>query len=148
MMKNILLALGLLVLAVGMSVSVWFWRIQTTQVLGNTPVQQRPEIANDASQTVTTVNVAVTVPTQLPDADADGLTDEEEAQAGTDVKNVDTDGDGLSDREEAKVYGTDPKRTDTDNDGSSDGEEVQSRKNPKGTGDLLDLPSAISELQQ
>ncbi|MCW1892126.1 MAG: thrombospondin type 3 repeat-containing protein [Candidatus Uhrbacteria bacterium] len=58
------------------------------------------------------------------DADGDGLTNDQELQAGTDVKNPDTDGDGLSDFSELKQHRTDPKRFDTDGDGLTDGEEV------------------------
>lgn len=148
MMKNTLLALWLLLLAAGISVSVWFWRVQTSKVHSNGPVQQRTEVANDDSQTVTATNVTITIPPQPPDADADGLTDAEEITAGTDARNADTDGDGLSDREEVKIYSTNPSQSDTDHDGSSDGAEVRDRKNPKGAGDLLDLLSAINKLQQ
>jgi hypothetical protein len=38
--------------------------------------------------------------TPVPDADDDGLLDEEEEELGTDVNNPDTDGDGVSDGEE------------------------------------------------
>lgn len=58
------------------------------------------------------------------DTDGDGLTNDQELQAGTDVKNPDTDGDGLSDFDELKQHRTDPKRFDTDGDGLTDGEEV------------------------
>ncbi len=65
------------------------------------------------------------------DDDADGLTSDQELQAGTDPNNPDTDGDGLSDADELRTYRTDPKRFDTDGDGLTDGEEVlQYRTNP------------------
>jgi len=41
------------------------------------------------------------------DADEDGLTDEEEAELGTDPNNADSDGDGISDGDEVNG-GTDP----------------------------------------
>lgn len=58
------------------------------------------------------------------DDDRDGLTNDQELQAGTDVKNPDTDGDELSDADELQKHRTDPKRFDTDADGLTDGEEV------------------------
>ena len=58
------------------------------------------------------------------DSDGDGLSDEEEAELGTDPNNPDTDGDGLSDGDEVNTHGTDPKDSDTDDDGLSDGDEV------------------------
>ncbi|HEV2109289.1 MAG TPA: hypothetical protein VGR16_13590, partial [Thermomicrobiales bacterium] len=42
------------------------------------------------------------------DSDGDGLTDEREAELGTDPALADTDGDGLSDGEEVDFLGTDP----------------------------------------
>ena len=48
-------------------------------------------------------------PVLAPDADGDGLSDEEEARLGTNPRSHDTDGDGTSDREEAMIFKTDPK---------------------------------------
>ena len=58
------------------------------------------------------------------DTDSDGLTDDQEAELGTDPNNADTDGDGLSDGAEVNTHGTDPLNADTDGDGLSDGDEV------------------------
>lgn len=81
------------------------------------------------------------------DTDGDGLTNEEEAKAGTDSKNPDTDGDGLSDREEVKVWKTNPLKADTDGDGYNDGEEIKTLNDPKVPGGkLLDLNRAIQQL--
>jgi hypothetical protein len=59
------------------------------------------------------------------DSDGDGLTNDQELNAGTDPNNADTDGDGLSDYQELTSSRTDPKTFDTDKDGLTDGEEVQ-----------------------
>lgn len=63
---------------------------------------------------------------QPVDTDNDGLTDDQEADIGTDPTVADTDGDGLTDGEEVNKYGTDPLAEDSDGDGLSDGEEVNS----------------------
>ncbi len=59
-----------------------------------------------------------------PDQDNDGLTNEEEAQLGSDPQNPDSDADGLTDLEE-RALGTDPSDSDSDDDGFSDQEESQ-----------------------
>ena len=74
------------------------------------------------------------------DTDGDGLTDAQEAIAGTDLENVDTDADGLGDREEVQVYETDPFSADTDGDSFLDGQEVAAGYNPNGEGKLFELP--------
>jgi len=58
------------------------------------------------------------------DPDHDGLTNQEEADNGTDPKNPDTDGDGLNDGDEVHKHHTDPTKKDTDGDGLDDGLEV------------------------
>ncbi len=52
-----------------------------------------------------------------------------------DLSKIDTDGDGLSDQAEAD-YGTDPRRADTDGDGYRDKEEIENGYNPAGPGKL------------
>jgi len=75
------------------------------------------------------------------DTDGDGLTNNEEAQLGTDPLNPDTDGDALKDGEEVKTYGTNPLVPDTDNDILPDGAEVLQHGtnpvNPDTDADLL-----------
>lgn len=58
------------------------------------------------------------------DSDADGLTDSEEAVAGTDPQDPDSDDDGLDDYQEVKVHGTNPLKEDTDLDLLTDAQEV------------------------
>ncbi len=62
------------------------------------------------------------------DNDKDGLSNDEEASAGTDENKSDTDGDGLSDFVELRQYGTNPLVKDTDGDGADDGKEVNTLK--------------------
>lgn len=71
------------------------------------------------------------------DTDGDGLTDQEEAQLGTNPKSVDSDNDALSDREEVKVYKSNPLNSDTDGDSYLDGHEVKNNYSPTGPGKLL-----------
>lgn len=80
------------------------------------------------------------------DTDKDGLDNATEDEYGTDPKSYDTDHDGLTDREEIIVYLTDPLNPDTDGDGYSDGDEVANLFNPNGEGELLNLNSAIKNL--
>ncbi len=58
------------------------------------------------------------------DSDADGLTDAEEKEIGTNPFDPDTDHDGLGDFEEVRKFHTDPLNPDTDFDGLKDGAEV------------------------
>jgi hypothetical protein len=65
-----------------------------------------------------------------PDADQDGVSDEDEALLGTDPARKDTDGDGLEDGEEAVNRGTDPALRDTDGDGFDDDVELAQGTDP------------------
>jgi hypothetical protein len=70
-----------------------------------------------------------------PDSDNDGLFDKEEVRLyKTNPNSSDHDGDGLSDYEEVNEWGTDPLDPDSDNDGYKDGQEVFSGYNPLGPG--------------
>lgn len=64
------------------------------------------------------------------DTDHDGLTDEFERLAGTDLERADTDGDGLGDGYEAMSSHTDPLAADTDSDGLSDPAELAAGTDP------------------
>jgi hypothetical protein len=70
-------------------------------------------------------------PDPFEDSDGDGLTDEVEAQLGTDPNDPDSDDDGLTDGDEVHQHGTDPKNADTDGDGFSDKDEVDGGSDPK-----------------
>lgn len=76
------------------------------------------------------------VPEAPVDTDGDGLTDEEEAAAGTNPESADTDADSLTDFAEIRTYQSDPLSADTDGDGFSDGTEVENGYNPNGPGPL------------
>ncbi len=64
------------------------------------------------------------------DFDDDGLTNGEEATAGTDPTLDDTDGDGLSDFIELRTTLTDPLDPDSDDDGLQDGDEIALQTDP------------------
>ena len=72
------------------------------------------------------------------DSDGDGLSDDDEAAAGTDPAVVDSDGDGLSDGDEVNVYSTDPTLVDTDGDGMDDGYEVAHALDPLDAADAAE----------
>ncbi len=76
---------------------------------------------------------------KFQDSDADGLSDQEEINLGTDPYKADSDNDGVNDNEEVTVYGTDPLNPDTDGDGVKDGDEIKNNLNPSGPGLLEDL---------
>lgn len=72
------------------------------------------------------------------DKDADGLTNREEFQAGTDIFNSDSDSDGLADGEEVKTYFTNPIYHDSDGDSLRDGWEVRYGFDPLADAESLD----------
>lgn len=80
----------------------------------------------------------------IPDSDADGLTDSEEASLGTDVRLADSDGDGLSDFKESRQLSTDPLHRDTDRDGFEDGFELATGFDPRLAASVPDAGSSIS----
>ena len=76
------------------------------------------------ASTISSARTTCTTRTAPLDADADGLTDDEEATLGTDPNDADTDDDGLDDATEVDTTLTDPLLPDTDGDGLLDGEEL------------------------
>jgi hypothetical protein len=108
-------------------------RIQLS-VLGALPVL--PDVA-DVDLSLAPMHVEAQAPAggvdcaANDDDDADGLTNAQEAQLGTDPEKADTDGDGIDDGDEVSgatntAYGnaaTDPLKADTDGDGLTDGAE-------------------------
>ena len=58
------------------------------------------------------------------DSDNDGLTNQQEAELGTNPNDPDSDNDGLSDGDEVNEYETSPLEYDTDGDGLGDGDEI------------------------
>ncbi|KKS54484.1 MAG: hypothetical protein UV20_C0032G0003 [Candidatus Magasanikbacteria bacterium GW2011_GWA2_42_32] len=98
------------------------------------PVTQPEIIPPPAESEVVPVPEVVTPPVEVSapvitveptaDTDNDGLTDTEEATAGTNAQVPDTDTDGLSDYEEITLWKTNPLNPDTDGDGYNDGQEV------------------------
>lgn len=129
--------IGLLILLLAL-IGFFFWYNNRSLVAGlsnNSMTNGETEKEGIFSRIFSSSPAPVTV---LPDADADGLDDANEATLGTDPAKADTDDDGLTDREETKVYKTDPRKADTDGDGSKDGEEIRSRRDP-----LNSSPSAV-----
>ena len=84
----------------------------------------------------TTTSLEPVAPITPIDSDSDGLSDPEEAAAGTNMNIMDTDADGLSDYEEIKIYGTNPLLADSDGDTYPDGDEIKNGYNPLGAGKL------------
>jgi uncharacterized membrane protein len=81
-----------------------------------------------ATQTIAANQTAAAIAGQL-DSDGDGLTDQQEAELGTNPYNPDTDGDKSWDGVEVQ-QGTNPINPDTDSDGLLDGNEVPPCSDP------------------
>lgn len=69
------------------------------------------------------------------DDDQDGLSNEQEAELGTDPNKADSDDDGLLDGEEVNQYNTDPFKADSDDDGISDSIEINKQLDPNDASD-------------
>lgn len=156
--KKILIVVVVLIVAAGLGVLGWWYYSQVLKTRATDTQLPVPNANTDSTNTNTvTEPVIEPEPTPAPapvvtpepeiepepvDRDGDGLTDAEEAEAGTNPLQADTDNDGLFDREEIAVYNTDPLNEDTDGDTYLDGAEVQNGYNPNGPGELdLTIPS-------
>lgn len=124
--------LGVVLLALVVAGGIWFFRrTKGTTSKSNANAQNESVVLPqpvDARQGGSTPE----------DADKDGLTNEEEANLGTNPTVTDSDQDGISDYDEARVYRIDPLKVDTDGDGFPDGDEVKRGFNPNGEGKLFD----------
>jgi hypothetical protein len=111
------------------------------------PAADIPADTGDLATTTTATttpadgDLATTSAPVLTDTDNDGLTDAEEAAAGTNPLLADTDADTLGDYEELKIYKSNPLIPDTDGDTYSDGSEVASGYDPNGPGKLPGAPT-------
>lgn len=99
-------------------------------------LQERPDADSDGLYDDDEYNVYGTDAYNW-DSDGDGKSDGEEVYVGTDptvwdheAVSADTDGDGLYDLDEAEIYGTDSYAWDSDGDGRSDGDEVSASTDP------------------
>jgi hypothetical protein len=95
----------------------------------DTPCPVGADPATPIDDVVTPTTSATTTTWSPTDHDGDGLTNDEEAEIGSDPDDPDTDGDGLIDGEEV-FLGTDPTNADTDGDGATDLEEEQAATSP------------------
>jgi PKD repeat protein len=109
---------------------------QAQQEAGDTQATEEAENANIATSTSQALTAIA-----FGDTDEDGLTNQEEAELGTDPEDSDTDGDGLNDGQEVNEFGTNPQNRDHDGDLLPDGDEVNihlsSPVNPDTDGDGL-----------
>lgn len=76
-------------------------------------------------------------PADSVDTDGDGLTDDQEAELGSDPNLVDTDGDGLEDGVEVNEVGSSPTDADSDDDGYDDGDEIEAGSDPTDASSLI-----------
>ncbi len=151
--KKILLIIGGVVLLAIIGIVVWFTLFQGEEdVVMSTPVEPAaepvippaPESEGAPSAVPPEPITSAPAPAEVvapsvpaADADADGLTDEEERTLGTNPQSADSDQDGLADRDEVRIYRTDPMNPDTDGDGFQDGAEVRNGYDPAAKGKRL-----------
>lgn len=138
--KKVLITILSIIVMAGLLTGGGYWVY--VQFLRPTPLNPNLNINfNNLPATQTNQQVEEQTPAVPLDSDNDGLSDDQEAQLGTDPRNPDTDGDRLFDREEVEVYKTDPLNKDTDGDTYEDGSEVQGGYDPKGPGKLIRIPA-------
>ena len=112
--------------------------VPSTRVIAS-PGPRTPEAAEPRPTATATVEPPADE-TEGADDDADGLTGQQEIEAGTDPSLSDTDEDGLTDGQEELEIGTSPLTPDTDGDGVLDGDEVAQGTNP-----LEGIPEAATD---
>ena len=125
------------VLAIFLILCLWLGFSATFSLFGNrfqsnsatqTAVAGTAQVVG-ATQTIIANQTAAAVAGQQ-DTDGDGLTNQREAEIGTDPNNADSDRDGLLDGQEVLQTGTNPLVPDSDGDGLTDGDEVARKTNP------------------
>jgi len=79
----------------------------------------------ETGETLAEQSMDLTILGREADLDGDGLVNEREVEAGTDLRNRDTDNDTLSDALEVRVYDTSATDRDSDADGLGDGLEIK-----------------------
>ena len=109
------------------AVKVWIGTSSTSQALGGDISCFNNAVADDPGLGDTGGDDTILDPDG--DADGDGLTNQDEADLGTDPEDADTDDDGLNDGDEVAI-GTDPLDPDTDDDGLNDGDEIDAGTDP------------------
>ncbi|MGE5377057.1 MAG: DPP IV N-terminal domain-containing protein [Bacteroidota bacterium] len=125
------------ILAIFLILCLWFAFSATFALFGNrfqsnsatqTAIAGTQQVIG-ATQTIIANQTAAAAAGQQ-DTDGDGLTNQQEAQIGTDPNNADTDRDGLLDGMEVNQTHTNPLVPDSDGDGLLDGDEVNRGTNP------------------
>lgn len=127
------LALFLVIMLCGMASGVG-----ALALMGNGSITPTPTTTITATPLIT-ATVTLTPTAGVSDSDGDGLTDQQEAQLGTDPRSADTDRDGLTDLDEVR-RATSPMLSDSDGDGLLDGQEAfgcSDPRNPDTDGDGL-----------
>jgi len=104
---------------------VFLAAVQTEEAQGTAAADATAQF--EGASAVTATSQALTAEAEGDD-DEDGLSNQSEAELGTDPDNPDTDGDGLNDGQEVNQHGTNPKQQDTDGDTLLDGDEVNTHK--------------------
>lgn len=153
-MKRTILIVLIIICSFLVGMGLWYARVRMlgTNTTKSSATSKNSPAVNASVMTSNNASPAPTITTKPPknqplDSDHDGLIDEEEKTAGTDLVKADTDGDGLTDRQEVVVFRTDPLNGDTDGNGVKDGDEVRSGTDPNGSGNLLDLQQALRNQQ-